>query len=163
MAGPRPWCRSVCSAPWYSPVAMCSTLCWEPFPGLTTGSESGWCWRPGSWSDQEQVRRDGTKIFQNSWKYFIQVENITLKALIWHHKLGKLGRQSATSNKTVISKYFLAINAATRYYVAAGTLLSERTTHLALLSLFTTGGFILGPGLMVSTYISKLPPLPHFP
>ena len=45
---------------------------------------------------------------------------------------------------------FLAINAATRYYVAAGTLLAERTTHIALLSLFTTGGFILGPGLMVS-------------
>ena len=53
-----------------------------------------------------------------------------------------------------IIEIFSAINAATRYYVAAGTLLAERTTHLALLSLFQTGGFILGPGLMVSLSIS---------
>ena len=43
-----------------------------------------------------------------------------------------------------------AINAASRYYVSAATLLSERTTHIALFSLFQTVGFILGPGLMVS-------------
>ena len=53
-------------------------------------------------------------------------------------------------SRTPIVKYLLAINAATRYYVAAGSLLSERTTHIALLSLFQTGGFIMGPGLMVS-------------
>ena len=35
-----------------------------------------------------------------------------------------------------------------RYYVAAATLLSERTTHIALFSLFQTLGFILGPGVM---------------
>ena len=35
-----------------------------------------------------------------------------------------------------------------RFYVAAATLLSERTTHIALFSLFQTLGFILGPGVM---------------
>ena len=30
------------------------------------------------------------------------------------------------------------------------TLLSERTTHIALFSLFQTVGFILGPGLMAA-------------
>ena len=43
-----------------------------------------------------------------------------------------------------------AINAASRYYVSAATLLSERTTHIALFSLFQTVGFILGPGLMAA-------------
>ena len=43
----------------------------------------------------------------------------------------------------------LAINAASRFYVTAATLLSERTTHIALFSLFQTVGFILGPGIMV--------------
>ena len=46
------------------------------------------------------------------------------------------------------SQYCSAINAASRYYVIAATLLSERTTHIALFSLFQTVGFILGPGLM---------------
>lgn len=32
--------------------------------------------------------------------------------------------------------------------MAAATLLSERTTHIALFSLFQTLGFILGPGVM---------------
>ena len=35
-----------------------------------------------------------------------------------------------------------------RFYVATATLLSERTTHIALFSLFQTLGFILGPGVM---------------
>ena len=41
------------------------------------------------------------------------------------------------------------INACARYYVTAATLLSERTTHIALFSLCQTLGFILGPGVMV--------------
>ena len=43
------------------------------------------------------------------------------------------------------------INACARYYVTAATLLSERTTHIALFSLCQTLGFILGPGVMVSS------------
>ena len=46
----------------------------------------------------------------------------------------------------------LAINAASRYYVTAATLLSERTTHIALFSLFQTVGFILGPGIVVDSW-----------
>eukprot|EP00095_Tigriopus_kingsejongensis_P005987 maker-scaffold48_size466083-snap-gene-3.27 protein:Tk05987 transcript:maker-scaffold48_size466083-snap-gene-3.27-mRNA-1 annotation:"major facilitator superfamily domain-containing protein 8" len=40
-----------------------------------------------------------------------------------------------------------AINAAARAYVSKVTTMSERTTHVALLSLFQTLGFILGPAL----------------
>ena len=40
------------------------------------------------------------------------------------------------------------INSAARFYVAAATLVAERTRHIALFSLFQTVGFILGPGLM---------------
>ena len=49
-----------------------------------------------------------------------------------------------------------AINAASRYYVTAASLLSERTTHIALFSLFQTVGFILGPGLMVSSSLQPV-------
>ena len=42
------------------------------------------------------------------------------------------------------------INSAARFYVTAATLLSERTTHIALFSLFQTLGFILGPGISVN-------------
>ena len=35
--------------------------------------------------------------------------------------------------------------------MTAATLLSERTTHIAFFSLFQTVGFILGPGIMVSS------------
>ena len=41
------------------------------------------------------------------------------------------------------------INSAARFYVTAATLLSERTTHIALFSLFQTLGFLVGPGVMV--------------
>ena len=41
--------------------------------------------------------------------------------------------------------------------IEAATSCSERTTHIALLSLFQTGGFILGPGLMVSDKELALP------
>ena len=41
------------------------------------------------------------------------------------------------------------LNSAGRYYVSTSTLISERTTHIALLSLFQTIGFILGPGIQV--------------
>ena len=51
---------------------------------------------------------------------------------------------------------FSAINAASRYYVTAATLLSERTTHIALFSLFQTVGFILGPGIMVSSSLHSV-------
>ena len=45
------------------------------------------------------------------------------------------------------------INSAARFYVTASTLLSERTTHIALFSLFQTLGFILGPGVSVEITI----------
>ena len=38
-----------------------------------------------------------------------------------------------------------AINSTARSYVSSATLLAERTTHIAYLSLFQTLGFILGP------------------
>merc|ERR1719341_371654 len=40
-----------------------------------------------------------------------------------------------------------AINSTGRYYVSLATRLDERTSHIALLSLFQTLGFILGPGI----------------
>lgn len=46
-----------------------------------------------------------------------------------------------------LSLIILAINAAARAYVSKVTTLSERTTHVALLSLFQTLGFIIGPAL----------------
>ena len=42
-----------------------------------------------------------------------------------------------------------ALNSAGRYYVSSATLVSERTTHISLLSLFQTAGFIMGPGIQV--------------
>jgi len=42
------------------------------------------------------------------------------------------------------------LNSAGRYYVASATLISERTTHIALLSLFQTIGFIIGPGIQAA-------------
>ena len=41
------------------------------------------------------------------------------------------------------------INSAARFYVAAATLVAERTRHIALFSLFQTMGFIFGPLIMV--------------
>jgi len=43
-----------------------------------------------------------------------------------------------------------ALNSAGRYYVASATLISERTTHISLLSLFQTLGFIAGPGIQAA-------------
>ena len=40
-----------------------------------------------------------------------------------------------------------AINAASRSYVSKATYESERTTHISLLSLFQTLGFVLGPAI----------------
>ena len=40
-----------------------------------------------------------------------------------------------------------AINAASRSYVSKATFESERTTHISLLSLFQTLGFVLGPAI----------------
>ena len=40
-----------------------------------------------------------------------------------------------------------AINAASRSYVSKATYTSERTTHISLLSLFQTLGFVLGPAI----------------
>ena len=42
-----------------------------------------------------------------------------------------------------------ALNSAGRYYISSATLISERTTHISLLSLFQTLGFIMGPGIQV--------------
>jgi len=42
------------------------------------------------------------------------------------------------------------LNSAGRYYVASATLISERTTHIAFLSLFQTLGFIIGPGIQAA-------------
>jgi len=42
------------------------------------------------------------------------------------------------------------LNSAGRYYVASATLISERTTHIAFLSLFQTLGFIMGPGIQAA-------------
>ena len=44
----------------------------------------------------------------------------------------------------------LGLNSAGRYYVASATLISERTTHIAILSLFQTLGFIMGPGIQAA-------------
>ncbi len=43
-----------------------------------------------------------------------------------------------------------AINAAARAYVSKVTTLEERTTHIALLSLFQTIGFVIGPGIQAA-------------
>jgi len=43
-----------------------------------------------------------------------------------------------------------ALNSAGRYYVSSATLISERTTHISLLSLFQTLGFIIGPGIQAA-------------
>lgn len=43
-----------------------------------------------------------------------------------------------------------AINAASRSYVSKATYISERTTHIALLSLFQTLGFVLGPAIQAA-------------
>ena len=40
-----------------------------------------------------------------------------------------------------------AINAASRSYVSKATYPEERTTHISLLSLFQTLGFVLGPAI----------------
>ena len=55
-----------------------------------------------------------------------------------------------------------AINAASRSYVSKATYENERTTHIALLSLFQTLGFVLGPAIQAALtpigetgYISK--------
>jgi len=40
-----------------------------------------------------------------------------------------------------------AINSTSRYYVSMATKIEERTSHIALLSLFQTLGFIVGPGI----------------
>ena len=40
-----------------------------------------------------------------------------------------------------------AINAASRSYVSKATYQDERTTHISLLSLFQTLGFVLGPAI----------------
>jgi hypothetical protein len=45
--------------------------------------------------------------------------------------------------------YTAAINSTGRYYISLSTRLSERTTHIAYLSLFQTVGFILGPAIQV--------------
>ncbi len=42
------------------------------------------------------------------------------------------------------------VNAAARLYIAKVTTLDERTTHVALLSLFQSLGFILGPALQAA-------------
>ena len=44
-----------------------------------------------------------------------------------------------------------ALNSAGRSNVSSATLISERTTHITLLSLFQTLGFIIGPGVQVGT------------
>lgn len=48
-----------------------------------------------------------------------------------------------------------ALNSAGRYYVSSATLISERTTHISLLSLFQTLGFIMGPGIQVSHFLNS--------
>ncbi len=51
-----------------------------------------------------------------------------------------------------------AINSTSRYYVSMATKIEERTSHIALLSLFQTLGFIVGPGIQVETvYALTLP------
>jgi ceroid-lipofuscinosis MFS transporter 7 len=40
-----------------------------------------------------------------------------------------------------------ALNATVRAYVAKVTTIEERTTHIALISLFQSMGFILGPAI----------------
>jgi len=54
----------------------------------------------------------------------------------------------------VISRFVVGagtgLNSAGRYYVASATLISERTTHIAILSLFQTLGFIMGPGIQAA-------------
>jgi len=42
------------------------------------------------------------------------------------------------------------LNSAGRYYASTATLISERTTHISLLSLFQTLGFIAGPGIQAA-------------
>ena len=59
------------------------------------------------------------------------------------------------SNK--LSNCILAINSTGRYYVSLATRIEERTTHIALLSLFQTMGFIIGPGIQaISLLITKI-------
>ena len=48
---------------------------------------------------------------------------------------------------TVVHVFNVGINAAARAYVSKVTTLKERTTHVALLSLFQSLGFLLGPAL----------------
>ena len=51
------------------------------------------------------------------------------------------------------------INSAARFYVAAATLVAERTRHIALFSLFQTMGFIFGPLIMVGKWTITFPNL----
>ena len=45
---------------------------------------------------------------------------------------------------------FAAINATARAYVSKVTTLEERTTHVSLISLFQSMGFILGPAVQAA-------------
>lgn len=57
----------------------------------------------------------------------------------------------------------LGINAAARSYVAKVTTLEERTTHVALLSLFQTMGFVLGPAIQAALTPIGFEPVPSTP